>query len=76
MTKPRVVPLDLKQRIEKALARNAEIDAIRITVEVEGSKVILRGGVRSYAGWKAAQRIALSAPGVTEVENRIVISVK
>lgn len=74
VAKPRVVPLDLKQRIEKALARNAEIDAIRITVEVEGSKVTLRGGVRSYAGWKAAQKIAQSAPGVTEVENRLAIS--
>jgi osmotically-inducible protein OsmY len=72
--KPRVVPLDLKQRIEKALARHVEIDASRITVEVEGSKVILRGTVRSHAGWKAAQKIAQSAPGVTEVENRILIS--
>jgi osmotically-inducible protein OsmY len=76
VVKPRVVPLDRKQRIEKALARNAEVDAISIAVEVEGSKVILRGAVRSYAGWKAAQKIAQSTPGVTEVENRIVISYK
>jgi osmotically-inducible protein OsmY len=43
-------------------------------VDVEGSKVILRGTVRSYAEWKAADETARSAPGVTEVENKITIS--
>jgi len=66
------LPSDLKQNIEKALVRNAETDAQRITVEVEGSKVILRGTVRSYAEKKAAEDTAWSSPGVTEVENRIV----
>jgi len=72
--KPRLSPEDLKQNIEKALVRNAETDARRITVEVEGSKVILRGTVRSYAEKKAAEDAAWAAPGVSEVENRIVIS--
>ena len=72
--KPRLSPEDLKQNIEKALVRNAETDAQRITVEVEGSKVILRGTVRSYAEKKAAEDAAWAAPGVSEVENRIVIS--
>lgn len=67
-------PGDLKQQIEKALVRNAETDARRITVEVQGSKVILRGTVRSYAEKKAAEETAWSAPGVTEVDNHIVIS--
>jgi osmotically-inducible protein OsmY len=68
------LPSDLKQNIEKALVRNAETDAQRITVEMQGSKVILRGTVRSYAEKKAAEDTAWSAPGVTDVENRIVIS--
>jgi osmotically-inducible protein OsmY len=72
--KPRLSPENLKQNIEKALVRNAETDAQRITVEVEGSKVILRGTVRSYAEKKAAEDAAWAAPGVSEVENRIVIS--
>jgi osmotically-inducible protein OsmY len=72
--KPQVLPTDLKQQIERALVRNAETDARRITIEVEGSKVILRGTVRSYAEKQAAEDTAWSAPGVTEVENRIVIS--
>ncbi len=72
--KPRVSPSDLKHNIEKALLRNAETDAKHITVEVQGSKIILRGTVRSYAEKKAAEDAAWSAPGVSEVENRIVIS--
>jgi hypothetical protein len=68
------MPTDLKQSIERALVRNAEIDARNITVEVEGSKVILRGTVRSYAEKKAAEEAAWAAPGVTEMENRIVVS--
>lgn len=72
--KPRVSPTDLKQKIEQALLRNAETDARHITVETQGSKVILRGTVRSYAEKKAAERAAWAAPGVSEVDNQIVIS--
>src|SRR6185369_17351594 len=41
--KPRTTASDLKRKIEDALVRNAEIDADRITVEVQGSKAILKG---------------------------------
>jgi osmotically-inducible protein OsmY len=72
--KPRVLPSDLKQQIERELVRNAETDASNITVEVDGSKVILRGTVRSYAEKKAAEEAAWLAPGVSQVDNRITIS--
>ncbi len=72
--KPHVSPTDLKQQIERELVRNAETDAWNIQVEVQGNKVILRGTVRSYAEKKAAEEAAWLAPGVSEVENRIVIS--
>jgi osmotically-inducible protein OsmY len=74
VVKPHLSPTDLKQQIEKALVRNAQTDAEHITVEVQGSKVILRGTVRSYAEKQAAEDTAWAAPGVTEVDNHIVVS--
>jgi len=73
VVKPRVTPSDLKQKIEQALVRSAETDAQRITVEVQGSKVILKGTVRSWAEREEAERTAWLAPGVTAVENRITL---
>ena len=72
--KPKVSALDLKEKIEDALVRSAELDAERITVEVQGSKAILKGTVRCWAEKDEAERVAWSAPGVTSVENRITIS--
>jgi osmotically-inducible protein OsmY len=68
-----VMPSDVKQRIRQALERGAEFDADRITVEVNGSKAILRGTVRSYAEWRDAERAARNAPGITEVENKLTV---
>jgi len=72
--KPPMTPSDLKKKIEEALVRSAQTDAARITVEVHGSKVILRGIVRSWAEKQEAERTAWSAPGVTEVDNRITVA--
>jgi osmotically-inducible protein OsmY len=66
-------PGDVKQRIERALVRNAETDAARITVEVRGHEALLKGTVRSHAEKRAAEASARSAPGIYEVDNRLLI---
>src|SRR6266850_2448109 len=43
VVRPRVTASELKKQIEQALVRTAELDAKRITVEVDGTKVILKG---------------------------------
>ena len=73
--KPRVAPYEIRRKIEDALRRSAEVDASHITVETNGSEVVLRGTVKSWAEREEAERAAWSAPGVTKVDDRIVISV-
>jgi osmotically-inducible protein OsmY len=66
-------PKDVKEKIKEALTRGAQFDAERITVDVNGSKVTLRGTVRSYAEFRDAERAARNAPGITEVENKLTV---
>jgi osmotically-inducible protein OsmY len=73
--RPYVPPVEIKRKIEEALRRAAELDASRITVEANGSEVILRGSVRSWAEREEAEQAAWRAPGVTKVDNRIRIEV-
>lgn len=72
--RPRVKPDDIKRKIEDAFRRNAEVDANRIQVEGNGSEITLKGTVRSWIEREEAERVAWSAPGVTRVEDRIVVA--
>ena len=74
LLKPRVQPSDIKRKIQEAFRRSAELDANRIQVETNGSEVILKGTVRSWIEREEAERVAWSAPGITKVEDRIVVS--
>jgi osmotically-inducible protein OsmY len=71
--KPRAEPTEIKSKILEAFKRNAELDANRIHIEANGSEVILKGTVRSWIEREEAERVAWSAPGVTRVEDRIVV---
>ena len=72
--KPRVEPSDIKQKIQEAFRRSADVDANQITVETSGGEVILKGKVRSWIERDEAERVAWRAPGVTKVDDRIVVS--
>ncbi len=72
--KPKVSTTQVQAKIEEALRRSAEVDARRIRVEADNNKVILSGNVRSSIERDEAARAAWAAPGVTQVENHIIIT--
>jgi osmotically-inducible protein OsmY len=74
LLKPSAEPTEVKRKIQEALRRSAEVDANRIEVEARGGEVVLKGTVRSWIEREEAERAAWAAPGVTKVEDRIVVS--
>ena len=71
--KPKVTPYELQLKINASFLRSANIDAGKISADVSGSKVTLRGKVRSFAEREDAENAVWSAPGITTVENKLVI---
>ena len=73
----RVVPCatenDVKQHIEKALQRRANIDADRIVVDVLNGTVTLAGTVHSWQERTAIKQAAWSARGVSEVVDELAV---
>jgi osmotically-inducible protein OsmY len=65
---------DIKQRIETALKRNAELEADAIRVTVTDGRVTLNGRVKAWYERDLAERTAWSAPGVIAVDDRISIN--
>jgi len=72
--KPRADASDVREKIEKAFSRSAELEAARITVHADGGKVVLSGRVNTWIERDIAERAAWSAPGVTQVQDEIVVA--
>jgi osmotically-inducible protein OsmY len=72
--RPKVRASDVEAKLLAAFERNADVEAHRISVEVDDGKVVLGGKVDSWIEREAAERAAWSVPGVTAVDDRIVIA--
>jgi osmotically-inducible protein OsmY len=71
--RPSVPAQELKEEIETALERCADLNARRIVVEVDNDCVRLWGCVGSLAQRETAERAAWSAPGIRELSNHLTI---
>lgn len=70
---PQVKTIDVRDKIEAAFKRSAEVDARRITVSALDGKVTLTGNVHSWAERREAERAAWAAPGVKQVDDYLAV---
>jgi osmotically-inducible protein OsmY len=70
---PRVQAMDVRDKIQAALKRDARIEADSITVTADGGKVTLSGKVDTWYDDGLAVRTAWSAPGVTKVVDHLTV---
>lgn len=71
--KPKISTEILQKNVTHALARQAVEDARNLHIGVQGSCLTLEGKVHSLPESLAAQNVAWSTPGVTEVINKITV---
>jgi len=71
--KPRVMASTVEKQITNALARHAALDSRQIHVTTRGTKAVLTGHVHSLDEDRTARVAAWSAPGVTDVEDHLVV---
>jgi osmotically-inducible protein OsmY len=70
---PRAAQRDVQRRIVAALHHSADVDARQIAVTVHDDAVTLKGTVGTWLQREAAERAAGNAPGITRVDNQIVV---
>jgi osmotically-inducible protein OsmY len=64
---------EVKGQIERALRRNAQVEASGIRVETSGGSVTLKGKVHDWFERDLIERAAWSVAGVTEVHDRLTV---
>jgi osmotically-inducible protein OsmY len=70
---PQTAARDVRFRIVKALHRDADVDARHIAVTVSGDTATLTGTVGTWLQRDSAERAAANAPGIAQVDNRIIV---
>jgi osmotically-inducible protein OsmY len=73
--KPQVQRFEVRAKIAKALARTAALDAAAISIQTDDGSVTLKGKVHSWSERRLVEDAAWSAPGVTEVNDKLTIGV-
>jgi osmotically-inducible protein OsmY len=69
-----VAAADVRQKIEEAFRRSADLDAKRIAVEARNGTVVLKGTVHSLSERDAAEHAVWAAPGVIALDDQLVVA--
>ncbi len=64
---------DIRRRIEDAFKRQAGLDAASVQIDMSGTKVTPSGSVKALHERWLAEQAAWLAPGVTQVEDKIIV---
>jgi osmotically-inducible protein OsmY len=72
--KPSVQPMAVRESIEKALKRDAAVDAAKVKVTADGGRVTLSGSVHSWHERREVESAAWGTPGVSDVDNTLTVS--
>ena len=74
MVKAPVTASNVREKIEEAFKRSADIDAQRVSVAAHNGIVVLKGTVHSLSERRAAESAAWAAPGVIAVDDQLIIA--
>ena len=69
--RPRAAKTDVSKEINRALHRNADLEAAHVKVDINGGKVTLSGNVKAWYERKLIEDAVWSAPGVTQVVDNL-----
>jgi osmotically-inducible protein OsmY len=74
LTSPTPDAGDIRRDIEQALKRNARLDAESLSVDTKNGKVTIEGTVSSWSEHDDAVAAVWAAPGVRDVDDRILVA--
>jgi cytidylate kinase len=70
-SRAKLANMTLEARVRAALRNDPATHDVRVTIEADGSRVILRGIVVSQAEREATERVVRSVPAVTDIDDQL-----